>query len=418
MSWLTQLKRIIQILFYTAVFLFALGPASLPLHDPEESIRAYTRAEEFDFVNWTIDAAVVKLGGVALQTSDYLDLESQQQVVREYIDLIREIDVNEWQLNTVYTNPEIKDKESAAAPIREELGRLYQRCEEIGPLTESILQNMVSATAAELGFTLGGQPIPPVLYHSTPLPWALIVSPRDEIRQLENISLNTRLTVEDHIRIENQISETLDYSTLVVPIGGVGTYPTMVAETSNLNWLAEVVAHEWTHNYLTLRPLGIRYDQTPEMRTINETTASIVGTEIGQEIIKRYFPDLLPPPAAPPDQDAPPDFEPPAFDFRREMYKTRVRVDQLLAQGDYEKAEEYMEDRREIFWSQGYNIRKLNQAYFAFYGAYADEPGGSAGEDPVGAAVRQLRAQSNSLFEFVEEISQIKSYEDLQLLLE
>ena len=42
-----------------------------------------------------------------------------------------------------------------------------------------------------------------------------------------------------------------------------------------------------------------------------------------------------------------------------------------------------MEARREIFWQNGYAIRKLNQAYFAFYGAYADIPGGPAGEDPV-----------------------------------
>jgi len=44
----------------------------------------------------------------------------------------------------------------------------------------------------------------------------------------------------------------------------------------------------------------------------------------------------------------------------------------------------------------GYYIRKLNQAYFAFYGAYADVPGGPAGEDPVGPAVRALRSQSQS----------------------
>ena len=56
--------------------------------------------------------------------------------------------------------------------------------------------------------------------------------------------------------------------------------------------------------------------------------------------------------------------------------------------------------RRRVFWDQGYHIRKLNQAYFAFYGAYADSPGGgAAGADPVGAAVRALRAHSSSLAE-------------------
>jgi len=30
----------------------------------------------------------------------------------------------------------------------------------------------------------------------------------------------------------------------------------------------DVVAHEWAHNYLTLRPLGLNYDHDAETRTI------------------------------------------------------------------------------------------------------------------------------------------------------
>ena len=98
------------------------------------------------------------------------------------------------------------------------------------------------------------------------------------------------------------------------------------------------------------------------------------------------------------------------------MHLTRITVDKLLAEGRVEEAEAYMEERRVFFWDQGYRIRKLNQAYFAFYGAYADEPAGAAGEDPVGAAVRLLRAQSPSLSAFLKRISWISSFEDLQKL--
>ena len=72
-----------------------------------------------------------------------------------------------------------------------------------------------------------------------------------------------------------------------------------------------------------------------------------------------------------------------------------------------------MEVRREVFWQNGYGIRKLNQAYFAFHGAYADVPGGAAGEDPVGPAVRALRAQSASLAEFVERVRWVNSFDEL-----
>jgi hypothetical protein len=112
----------------------------------------------------------------------------------------------------------------------------------------------------------------------------------------------------------------------------------------------------------------------------------------------------------------PNDFRKP-FDFRAEMHTTRVHVDELLTQGKIEAAEAYMEQRRQLFWDNGYPIRKLNQAYFAFYGAYADLPGGAAGEDPVGPAVRQLRAQSDSLGAFLRRIAQMSSFQQLQAAL-
>jgi hypothetical protein len=78
-----------------------------------------------------------------------------------------------------------------------------------------------------------------------------------------------------------------------------------------------------------------------------------------------------------------------------------------------------METRRKIFWENGYQIRKLNQAYFAFFGAYNDAPGGSgeAGKDPVGPAVQELRKRSASLADFLNRISWVTSFEGLQALL-
>jgi len=106
--------------------------------------------------------------------------------------------------------------------------------------------------------------------------------------------------------------------------------------------------------------------------------------------------------------------EPASFDFYHEMHVTRVRADELLAQGKVEEAEAYMEERRIEFVKNGYMIRKLNQAYFAFHGAYAEVAEGAAGEDPVGPAVRELRAQSGSLAEFLKRIAWMNSFDDLQ----
>jgi hypothetical protein len=105
---------------------------------------------------------------------------------------------------------------------------------------------------------------------------------------------------------------------------------------------------------------------------------------------------------------------PSPFDFNHEMHTTRVNVDALLAAGKINEAESYMEQRRQLFVQNGYTIRKLNQAYFAFYGAYADVPGGAAGEDPVGPAVRALRAHSQSLADFVNRIAWMTSFDELK----
>src|SRR4030095_11142747 len=180
-------------------------------------------------------------------------------------------------------------------------------------------------------------------------------------------------------------------------------------------------AHEWTHNYLNIRPLGLNYSTTPELRTMNETTASIAGNEVGNYVLQEYYPELLgsSPRSGlisfhPSDHSSNGLDDPTPFDFRAEMHETRVTADELLAEGKIEEAEAYMEKRRQVFLQNGYLIRKLNQAYFAFHGAYADVPGGAAGEDPVGPAVRALRAQSHSLADFVNTIAWMTSFQQLQ----
>ncbi len=111
------------------------------------------------------------------------------------------------------------------------------------------------------------------------------------------------------------------------------------------------------------------------------------------------------------------DSAPPPFDFRKEMRITRETADRLLEEGKIEEAEAYMEERRQFLWENGYQIRKLNQAYFAFHGAYADEAGGAAGDDPVGDAVRRLRSQSTSLTDFINKASWISSYQQLEKII-
>ncbi|HSK67433.1 MAG TPA: hypothetical protein VK888_10915, partial [Anaerolineales bacterium] len=156
------------------------------------------------------------------------------------------------------------------------------------------------------------------------------------------------------------------------------------------------------------------------LRTMNETTASIAGGEVGTYVLHKHYPELLASVSHQEQVSLAKDLSSTeklqdslTFDFRAEMHETRVKADELLAEGKIEEAEAYMEQRREVFWENGYLIRKLNQAYFAFHGAYADSPGGAAGEDPVGPAVRALREQSDSLADFINTIAWMTSFEEL-----
>ena len=157
------------------------------------------------------------------------------------------------------------------------------------------------------------------------------------------------------------------------------------------------------------------------MFSINETAADIVGEAIKERVLARYYPEFLPPPTPTPDPNAPPPPtpEPPEFDFIAEMRETRINADRLLAEGKIEEAEAYMELRRRVFVEHGYNIRKLNQAYFAFHGAYAAEPGGgAAGDNPVGNPVQQLWAANPSVKAFLEALAPVTSREQLLALLD
>ena len=417
-----------QISLTFALTLIVLASSTLTPAEPKDGARRFTRSMEFDYVGWTVDALALKLGQTALTAPHYLTDGQQKGLIQDYLKLVGEIEQVEYEIEKIYADPKISAKPGALAPWQEKLADQRAQRSQLGPLAEEVIQRQISEVLADYGLAVGGQPLPPVLYHITPLPYALIISPRDVIRQDNNISLDPDLTLDQMVELEKKVETLPNVSALVSPIGGVGVYPTMVMSTTDLPWLLDTVAHEWTHNYLTLRPLGVNYLTTGELRTMNETTANIVGGEVGKELLRRYYPEYLPKPEPTPAPTATPSVKPsptppgptptplaPSFSFNKEMHTTRVTVDALLKDGKIDEAEVYMESRRKFFLDNGYLIRRLNQAYFAFHGAYADSPGGgAAGADPVGPAVQALRARSQSLAEFLNRIAWMTSFAELK----
>jgi hypothetical protein len=417
MSLKLLLKKIFTLLkqlVIALVIVVILAPEWPAFQEERYKIETIVGRNNFDFLVWEANALAVKGEAFLTAGHTYLSEEQQKQIVLDYLALIGEVRRQEAQINAIYADPSIADAKTAAGDIQAEVASKRLQLVEWQPIAESVLQEQVAAILAEEGFDLLNQTWPPVQMHMTPLPFVLVVSPREEIRQIYSFSLVPGLVTADQEQIESSILETTDRSALVVPIGGVGLFPAMVLERSDINFLVNTIAHEWGHHWLSLHPLGLSYAATPGLRTINETTASIVGDEIGARVIERYYPEFIPPEEPETPSQPEPD-EPPPFNFRSEMAETRIQVDELLAEGKVEEAEAYMEQRRQFFWDNGYRIRKLNQAFFAFYGAYADTPG-EAGSDPIGPSLIALRQKNSSLRAFLDQVAPITSVDALLAL--
>jgi hypothetical protein len=301
----------------------------------------------------------------------------------------------------------------SVAPLERELDALWREQELAAPRVERIMAAQAARALADEGLGRDDRVWPPVTFRFNDLPTYLVVSPRDEIRNYRGIYMLPDVPETERAGLETAVEEALDVSALVVDVGGIGSWPTMVIDDASLRSLFDIVAHEWTHTYLLLRPLGLNYNEGRDLTTMNETVASIVGGEVADLVIARYYPELVPPPVTPPAAEPEPPAEERAStgeDFNQAMRRIRLRVDELLAEGRVEEAEAYMEAERQKLVAKGYNLRRLNQAYFAFHGSYATGP---ASVDPIGPWLRQLRAQSGSLKAFLDTAARMRSLDDL-----
>lgn len=411
-------ERRARALFLIVAVVFWLGQGGAPPQDLQSRLDQLSVSWTFNFFSWETSALVRKVLYGLLSPQRWMTDEEQSRFVLDYLDDIREADRISSEIDRIYTDPETVDPLVASSAQREAWSALRQTIERKAPIAEAILESQVSHVLSEAGFGALSSVLPPVSGTFTPLPHILVVSPRERIESVYQQQLVAGLTAAEQAEIEDAVMDLLpNHSAYVTGIGGLAAYPAMLLEVSSIDWVTDVIAHEWTHHYLTFYPLGWYYLRSGETRTINETTASIVGEWAGQEVMLRYYEPILGTSKALPDpletEATEAEHAERPFDFRAEMHHTRVVVDQLLEEGKIEEAERYMEARRRYFVANGYQIRRLNQAYFAFHGAYASAPG-AAGEDPIGPLVRQVWAVSETPADFLRGIAPITSLEALQ----
>ncbi len=278
------------------------------------------------------------------------------------------------------------------------------------PEAEEALEAEISAVLVEQGFGMAlGLIWPPVDIRLDSTPTLLVTSPRDEIRLQGTVVMQTGLRPFEKDELEREIEEEHDVSALVVNLGGIGTYPALVLDRNTLRTVARVAAHEWLHNHWFFKPLGWNYLDSAVMTTLNETAADLAGREIGDMAFERMGGDLDEMSFSFQSSQA---ANPQIAEFLRE---TRHRADELLAEGRVEEAEQYMRERQWRLRLGGYGIRKLNQAFFAFFNQYGES---AASVSPIGGEVRELRELLPDVGTFSRVISEVSSYEEFLEVLE
>jgi hypothetical protein len=366
----------------------------------------------FDLVAWEMDALIAKARAQIGQPADEIPPGSVPAFVMTYLERAAAIGAIERELVRRATGAGTGETAAPVQGLVDELADLRRQQEEVAPAVVQGIERQIDSVLEQQGFSTGGTVLPPVQFTFTEPPLKLVVSPRDRIETIYYQMLEPQIGLDAIVAAEAQIGAQDNAVGYITEIGGLGAFPTMVVDRAPLEWVLSTVAHEWVHNYLVFFPLGWNYFASQDMTTINESVAEIVGNEVGSAALAQFY-GLSP--TAETNESALAVLEPPAFDFEDEMRETRLRVDELLAQGKVDEAEAYMEARRQIFVAQGYPLRVLNQAYFAFHGSYGTS---AASTSPIGPKLEELRARMPDLHTFLTTVRSFTSPDDLDRALE
>jgi len=289
-----------------------------------------------------------------------------------------------------------------------QIASLHESQLELKPLVEDYIEGIVGTTLSSYGLESRlGFLWPPVDVDFSNAPYVLVVSPRDKIERSMTLTLSPSLSSANIDELERVLVINHNVSVLITNIGGIATYPSIVPPSQGLRRSLRSLVHEWLHQYWFFHSLGRNYWRDSNMTTLNETAASLAGDEIGEHVFKvfdnnediivgRYDSDLV---------------HKSEFDFKTEMRDTRFIVEQMLSDGMVDQAETYMEDRRLVLENEGFYIRKLNQAYFAFYGSYGNNP---ASISPINDEVVKYRKSFRSVGDFIKQVAKFSTYEEFQ----
>lgn len=384
------------------------GSCTLP-RDFDSCLRSIVKPYRFSVMKWEFWSIPREVN--QLISGKYKLPDDEVNTVTDYFATAERIKTLKSEIDAI----NVGNKEGDLASLEAELNRLQERKTSLEKTVEKIIEKQVTENLAQQGIF---NPIdkyirlrvtfPPVNFTFEKPPYLLVISPRDRIESMREIALQPSISLKEIEDIEAKVDE-LGVSSLVVELGGYSAYPSFVTSDASLRYTIDAAAEEWVHQYLVFKPLGFLYlldligvHRNYDIATMNETLAGIVSKEISAIICEQYYPQ---------HKNETNQVSDSGFDFNQEMRNIRKTVDNYLVQGEIEQAEAFMEQKRQYLASKGHFIRKLNQAYFAFHGTYADRP---AFISPIGVELKNLRSHSASLKDFLDTVAAMTSRQNLR----
>jgi len=405
------LKRMGLIIVASVLSVSFLSGGCAPAQAFDSHLRSIVKPYKFSIAGWEFRAIPSEVSQWIFGGSKKVDDEAR--IITEYFLSVEQIKTLKSEIDAINAG----NKQGDLASLEAELYKLQEQKAALDGTVERIVRKQIKEALAQQGIL---NPLdkyiglkvnfPPLIFKLEKPPHLLVISPRDRIESIRQVALLPSIDLKDMEIVEAEIDK-LGVSSLVVELGGFATYPSFVTNDASPRFTIDTVIEEWLHLYLVFKPLGFRYllDLTGVARnydiaTINETVVSMVSKEIGGTVYEKYYAEY----EGGAEQKRVDESE---FDFNREMREIRRAVDQYLARGEIEQAEEFMEQKRQYLASKGHYIRKLNQAYFAFHGTYADRP---TSISPIGLELKELRHQSASLKDFLDTVAAMTSRQELK----
>jgi hypothetical protein len=401
----------------TLVVILVLLLASVGRGDTISDLRLAAGVHEQDLVRWELTHFMDKWFTRAADLVWPGTLTNSERLleVKEFFDL--QGDIVEAQRGIQRELASVAPNTDMIITMQATVDTFQQRRSELQAVVEEMLESVISKVAHEQAVIGGIGPFrwPPVDFTFEERSLVLVRSPRDRIERLDDLLLDSGVSLLEQESLERHvISLNTNTSALVVRIGGVATYPAQVSPDRSLHGTLELAAHEWLHHWLMFKPLGKRWFAGGELQSINETVSNIFGQEVGdlalEDLTGEHFERAT---WVPPTTRESNSVSTAMFDFPGEMQRTRIQLEELLEAGLVDDAEVFLEERRLEFVTNGYPIRKLNNAWFAFNGTYADSP---ASISPIEGQLRSIRSDSPGLSAFLNRVARITQPNELEAM--